>query len=457
MKKAILFLFFAQLFGFSYAQEYKLLSLTAFGGTAIMQGDGTNGDLRAAGGVGLKYSLANNFAVRLQVMGGQMLSKNLGDSVKSLYASTSTFYDINFQAMLNLVNFKKMSTGKNVAQFYVGTGLGYAVSNLEYKLGIVGKESIQTLVIPFTAGFRAYLNPSFDLGFEYSVRGTFTDNFEGYSPNSTTNKALDFYSVPQLFLTYHFGKNKKARCLEWTEPTEKLYEELIQAKKEAQEQIEAVKKENQRLNDEIRKEQEKQVLESRRKTDSLINAVRESFKNDGDGDGVSDVFDKELNTPKGATIDGSGKMLDSDKDSVPDYLDKCPTIPGRTYNNGCPIQANKAQLAIISDGIKNLQFETGSSVIISSSFPALNNVAQMIVENSSFIFRIEGHTDNVGEPDKNMVLSMDRAQAVKNYLISRGVPAERIIAIGYGDSKPVVSNETAAGRAKNRRVDMNVE
>jgi outer membrane protein OmpA-like peptidoglycan-associated protein len=181
------------------------------------------------------------------------------------------------------------------------------------------------------------------------------------------------------------------------------------------------------------------------------------MKNDSDSDGVSNTFDKEPNSPPGAIVDGGGRTLDVDRDGVPDYLDKCPTVPGKVSNNGCPLQPTKQQLAVISDGIKNLQFETGSAVIKSSSFPALDVLAQMLVENTSFAFLIEGHTDNVGLPQANLTLSQERASSVKNYLVSKGVDGSRITAKGYGDTRPVVSNATAAGKAKNRRVDMTIE
>jgi outer membrane protein OmpA-like peptidoglycan-associated protein len=70
---------------------------------------------------------------------------------------------------------------------------------------------------------------------------------------------------------------------------------------------------------------------------------------------------------------------------------------------------------------------------------------------------IEGHTDNTGKPEKNMTLSTDRAAAVKGYFISKGIASDRLSSAGFGDTKPVASNKTAAGRAKNRRVAMDLK
>lgn len=437
------------------AQSDRRWAISVFGGTAIMQGDGDAVKLSGAGGLGIKYSLANNFAFRVQGFGGQMSCD------KDVYVSTNTFFEGNVQALLNIVNFKKASTGKNIAQLYVAVGAGYSMGDLKYSYPDPNQpkatlKSVQTAFVPLGAGVRFYISPLIDLGFEYSARGTFTDQFDGGAPPTSVGKSNDFYNLPQGFITFNLGK-KNERCLEWTEATEKLYDELIKAKQEAQQGIEELKKENKELTAKMQRDMELQMSENKRRSDSLILSVKESFKNDGDGDGVSDVFDKEPNTPAGASVDGAGRMMDSDKDGVPDHQDKCPTIPGKAGNNGCPVQPTKAQLAVISDGIKNLTFETGKSVIQPSSFPALDNLAQMLVDNETFNFRIEGHTDNVGNPEANMQLSQERAAAVKSYLVTKGVAANRITATGYGDTKPVVSNETSAGKAKNRRVDMTVE
>lgn len=431
----------------------KRWAISLHGGTAIMQGTGDIGSLSGAGGLSLKYSLANNFALRVQGYGGLM------NTIKTTYNSTTTFYEGNIQALLNLVNFKKQSTGRNFAQLYVGLGVGYTMGNIKYKPTTTnGVASTSSVIIPMSAGIRFYLTPLIDIGAEYTTRSTFIVDLDGSTgSNIQGSRFYDFYNMPNIFITFNLGNNMKARNLEWTEATEKLYDELIKAKQEAQKQIEELKIQNEKLIVEMKKELNTQMIDNQRKADSTMRVMQALMKNDSDSDGVSNIFDKEPNSPPGAIVDGGGRTMDVDRDGVPDYIDKCPTVPGKVSNFGCPLQPTREQLATISDGIKNLQFETGKAIIQPSSFSALDALAKMLVENSSFAFKIEGHTDNVGKPSDNMILSQQRADAVKVYLVSKGVEENKITAKGYGDTRPVVSNDTAAGKAKNRRVDMTIE
>jgi outer membrane protein OmpA-like peptidoglycan-associated protein len=101
---------------------------------------------------------------------------------------------------------------------------------------------------------------------------------------------------------------------------------------------------------------------------------------------------------------------------------------------------------------KFIFFISGSAKLAPSSGGALNDIATTLKDNADLQVEIEGHTDNSGTADKNQQLSEDRAMSVKTYLVNQGVSADRITTTGYGFSKPIASNKTAAGRAKNRRV-----
>jgi len=174
---------------------------------------------------------------------------------------------------------------------------------------------------------------------------------------------------------------------------------------------------------------------------------------DSDGDKVPDNLDKCPNTPAGTVVDENGCPADTDGDGVPNAIDKCPNTPGTASNNGCPEvkEETKKRLNFATRGIF---FEFGKAKLKPESFPKLDEVVSIINEYPDYNLRLGGHTDNVGSDESNLKLSQARIDAVKNYLISKGVSQERLEAKGYGESKPIASNKTAVGRAQNRRVEM---
>jgi OmpA-OmpF porin, OOP family len=170
---------------------------------------------------------------------------------------------------------------------------------------------------------------------------------------------------------------------------------------------------------------------------------------DTDGDGIEDRKDKCPTKPGPAAGEG---CPDSDGDGVYDNVDRCPDKPGTIANKGCPEirQEVRQQIALAAKGIN---FETNSDVIKSESFENLDKLVKILNDFPEAKVTIEGHTDNAGNADANKDLSQRRANSVKNYLASQGVAGDRLTAIGFGQEKPIADNRTAAGRAKNRRVD----
>lgn len=178
---------------------------------------------------------------------------------------------------------------------------------------------------------------------------------------------------------------------------------------------------------------------------------------DTDGDGVPDWRDQCPNTPEAARgfVDAHGCNLDTDGDGVDDYMDECPKIPGVKENKGCP--ALKRQYTnVLKKAMSGIQFETGKAIIKKSSNTILNQVADIFLEDTTFHIEVQGHTDKVGKPEANKALSQKRADAVREYIIKRGVKAERMTAVGYGDERPIADNATAQGRATNRRVEFDL-
>jgi len=112
---------------------------------------------------------------------------------------------------------------------------------------------------------------------------------------------------------------------------------------------------------------------------------------------------------------------------------------------------------IFERALTGIEFETGKDVIKVSSNSILDEIAKVMVDNPDYILLINGHTDNVGVPESNLILSEKRANAVKYYLLNKGIPSGRMIAQGFGDSKPIADNATDAGRQANRRVEFVVK
>ncbi len=175
---------------------------------------------------------------------------------------------------------------------------------------------------------------------------------------------------------------------------------------------------------------------------------------DTDGDGVNDEQDKCPDVKGLARYQGC-PIPDTDKDGVNDEEDKCPTRPGPVSNQGCP-EIAKEVIEKINFAAKNIFFSTGSSKLLPKSFKSLNEVATLLAADESLMINIDGHTDITGKPEKNQILSEARAASVKQYLVSKGLAENRATVTGYGDTKPIADNKTAAGRAKNRRTEMTV-
>lgn len=106
--------------------------------------------------------------------------------------------------------------------------------------------------------------------------------------------------------------------------------------------------------------------------------------------------------------------------------------------------------------LKGVTFKTGSAELNNSSYDRLNSSAQNLKDNSDLKVIVAGHTDNTGDTLNNLNLSQERAEAVRQYLVDQGVDSSRLTARGYGDTEPTAPNDTAAGRAQNRRVELRV-
>ncbi len=176
---------------------------------------------------------------------------------------------------------------------------------------------------------------------------------------------------------------------------------------------------------------------------------------DTDNDGVNDEDDK-CPTVVGLAKYHGCPIPDSDSDGVNDEVDKCPYVKGPASNYGCPL-VKASLIKKVNFAAKGLLFQTGKAVILKQSYPKLNSVVLILKADTSLNIDLAGYTDNVGDSIKNKKLSEDRANAAKTYFVKHGIKESRITAEGYGDEKPIATNKTAIGRAKNRRVEFTLK
>lgn len=143
-------------------------------------------------------------------------------------------------------------------------------------------------------------------------------------------------------------------------------------------------------------------------------------------------------------IQGLGNTIDFDELKIPKQEGKVSGKlavryrPARTFN------------------LDDVHFETNKAVLLSNSFPTLDELVEVLLLKEEMTVEIAGHTDAVGDDASNLVLSQKRAESVVNYLIKKGVPSSQLVPKGYGESAPIADNETLEGRKENRRTEARI-
>jgi len=196
---------------------------------------------------------------------------------------------------------------------------------------------------------------------------------------------------------------------------------------------------------------------------------------DSDGDGVVDSQDKCPGTPPGRKVNADGCEIDSDGDGIVDGDDKCPTVYAKTAD-GCPPPPpaaapapapvaepapQPARSAVVPAPmptpklvLDDVNFDYNKASLRTEAFGKLDRAVGEIRNWGDGTVEIGGHTDSRGSAEYNMELSLKRAETVKRYLVDKGVPAEKLVVKGYGETQPVADNDTEAGRFQNRRVEL---
>ncbi|MDT3706453.1 MAG: OmpA family protein [Thiobacillus sp.] len=174
-----------------------------------------------------------------------------------------------------------------------------------------------------------------------------------------------------------------------------------------------------------------------------------------------------IGCPGRGLLDTPCQVVDSDGDGVPDYRDKCPTVPAQTPD-GCPLPvaapaaapapaaalAPAAAPAPVMPDMRGVNFDFDKSYVRQEDFANLDHDVTTLKQWGDVKVEVAGHTDSIGTDEYNMGLSMRRADAVRMYLIDKGIAADRLTARGYGESQPIADNATEEGRFKNRRVEL---
>lgn len=160
-------------------------------------------------------------------------------------------------------------------------------------------------------------------------------------------------------------------------------------------------------------------------------------------------------TSCGSSKKTSNNFIDKDGDNIADEVDRCPNERGPIELFGCPGLLAEDQ-EIVDRALKNIEFDSGKADIRVSSFEPLDYLAKTLAKYPQVKFEIANHSDIIGSAQTNLRLTEERAQAIVDYLVQKGVDANQLIAVGYGEEKPIADSETREGRMKNRRTEIKI-
>jgi OOP family OmpA-OmpF porin len=377
----------------------------------------------------IKDQLSHSFGIEADYFGGKLSGSGAptGGSTVSPYGSFSTkiSWAAALQANITLANIN-WRHNKSGIQPYLTFGGGYMGFTPEVfasngsRVGLVTPNfSFEEFYIPVGLGLKFDIARGVNLDLGYQMNFVNSDYVDGNSTGPTYDK----FSYAHAGLEFAIGARSKPQMATHNPVSSMRYEYLSKAQA-LQSELDAERAQNAQLRND---------LNTTNSNLSTTNANLAKLTQDSDGDGVPDFFDKCPNTPAGTKVDGSG----------------CPLAIVKPVEK---VYITEEDKRVVKEAIANLEFDLGKATIRAHSFPSLDKVAELLV-NKNFSLKLAGHTDNTGSADLNMRLSKDRAEAIKNYLVSKGANPSRIEATGYGMTQPIATNKTAAGRQQNRRVE----
>ncbi|BAP33223.1 ompa/motb domain-containing protein [Chryseobacterium sp. StRB126] len=319
---------------------------------------------------------------------------------RTQYDAISLLGDINFSNLLRRVD--NHSPYRWALHGYAGIG---TIAYRAYQKTSKG-QTLATEIKPFQlgsmfmqagAGLKFKINRRIDLEGRLMYVVTGDDEFDGggmaYSDiNKRSEQVSDNFFNATLGLSVKLGKHESH--LMWHDPLQEIYYKL-------------------------------DVLANKNQD------IEVCKKGDADNDGVCDDWDRQLDTPAGARVDGAGVALDTDLDGVIDLYDKCVTVPGPVENNGCPTTTT-GPVVETETKLEGIEFDLNSDRILPSNTPILNNAVNYI-NSSNGAYNVIGATDTRGTDAYNQKLSQRRANNVKSYLLKNGVQSGKLNAIGKGE------------------------
>lgn len=377
-----------------------------------------------------------------------------------------------------------------------------------------GRANGLSFVLPVGLGLGYKISPKFHLEFDINLRSINSDAFDGLvvqkasgpgtaEPNFGRN--LDKFATANVSFVMHLGKNRQGNSNFWSSSySQQQYAEVSEDLNKFESRVREQARKNQEQDQSITDLEEKIALLERQ-----LRSSEAEMKKDSDGDGVPDVFDKEVTKwdftglmpsacgwsetelsglrerakyDEKILVDGSGIALDVDKDGIPDHLDKCPTIPGISSCHGCKLEPKPETMKILTE-LQTIEFESGLSDFVDCNkkrtkvlqeecrikqdkdVENLQVLAKYLNEaaNASFKLRITGHTDDVGDAESNQTLSEDRAKSVRDRLVTMGVASSCLLVKGQGEEEPKFGPSgangqfTVADRNRNRRIELVIE
>lgn len=363
-------------------------------------------------GLGFRYAVNTKFGMRLS--GGY-------DNFRERAGTpdfSSEYYRVSLEGVANLGNIMDFKEWTKRIGLLFHLGVGYSV--LDGRL--ISPNHIFHGIVGFTPQIR--LSQRFSINVDGSILANIYQNYTYDLLSTRDSRGIDAYLINlSVGLQYNFGRKPHA---DWV---------MTPSKNE-------------------------QIENLRQRIEKLENQQR-----DDDGDGVVNWLDEEPGTPSGTPVDTKGRTLaprDSDGDNIPDDVDDCPFEKGSAASKGCPERSgslngpDNSQEVIAMIEQSEVKFETDKAGLSPSFQQLLKAIAKVMKDNPSYKLHIMGHADDRASAEYNLNLSLERANAAKNYLVSQGISGDRVTTEGLGETKLKSPLKTVEGRAENRRVQFDV-